>query len=437
MTKSARASTNDSSSRSVPAIATSAEVFPDGSAIELVSADSENLALLHYTGKSVTIAQDVRCAGRVYRPIELHPSIKRAIRLPGGIADSVVPAATFRELAALHQDHIALPEHQAFLAAVWAVTTWFADFLPSPPPLIVSGGDLSQAIKLFSLAQCIVRRGIILGDFSRQALGSLPMEIRPTIMLAQAELSDKVWSLWSASNFRNTFIAGRRGTVLNVACSKALFAGTSGNSRRTGNSIHLTLLPTRSGLASLSDREQEEIAAQFQPQLLRYRLEHLGIVRGQPVGESSFAKGEAKFSTGDLVGSLRLCVPDEPVIAHGLATVLDEDEQDRQRRLSCDVQAVVVEVLWAELQDSDADIGVARVADFTNSMLQSRGEQRVYSAEEIGWQLRRMGIVRHFGRDCNSVRFSRDTWLRIHELARVFGLTLRPHGNKCFCCSQS
>ena len=436
MAKSACGSTKDSSNGRFPTIATSAEVFPDGSAIELVSPDGENLALLHYTGESTKMTQEVRCAGRLYRPIELHASIKRAIHLPRGIADAVTPAAMFHELAALYQDHIGMPEAEAFLVAAWTVTTWFADFLPSPPPLIVSGSNLSQAVKLFSLARCTVRRGLILGDFSRRALGSLPMEIRPTIMLAQANFSDKVWAMLTASNYQSSFIPGRQGTVLNVACSKALFAGTNGNSRNTENSIQVTLLPARSSPTLLDDGEQERIADRFQAQLLRYRLDHVRKLRVQAARNSGSSKEGTKTSSGDLAGSLKLCMPDEAGVRQNLATVLEYQEQDRRRRISCDVNAVIVEVLWAELQDPDADIGVSRVADCTNSILHSRGETRVYSAEEIGWKLRQMGIVRHPGRTCNSVRFSRETWQCVHELARVFGLSLRPHAT-CICCSQS
>jgi hypothetical protein len=169
----------------VRTITTSSEIFPDGSFIELVgSADGENLALLHWNGQCASIAPEIRHAGRVYKPVELDASIRRAIRLASGVADYIAPGALFRELADLFQQYIGVPETEAFLIAAWNVTSWFSDCLPSPPPLVVSGPDLSHAIKLFRLNRSLCRRGLILAGITRSALGWLPMELRPTMMIA-------------------------------------------------------------------------------------------------------------------------------------------------------------------------------------------------------------------------------------------------------------
>jgi hypothetical protein len=431
LAKATRKREKSGSDSGVHTIKTSAELFPDGSSIELVgSADGERLLLLHCNGKRTEIAEEVRFGGHVYQPLELHSSLRRALRFPTGIADFVDGGALFRELVDLQQEYAGVSVTAASWAATWDFTTWLADILPSPPPLVVSGIDLTHANKFFGLNRCLCRRALVLGDLSRQALTSLPMELRPTLMIARPDLSKKILSLCNASNYRNTFIPGRRGTVLDAACSKAFFIGTNASSHSIDHAIHVSLPPVSANLTPLDDRREKQIADKFQPQMFRYRVDFFRRLR-----ESTFAKSEGNFSTGDFAGTLKSCLPNGPAVTERVGRLLDQEKQDRERRLSCDLGAVIIEVLWTKLQDPRADIAVARIAEFTDAILQSRGESWVYSAAELGWQLRDLGIPRHSGRNFNSVRFSRETWKRLHDLAQILGLRLPPHPDNCAYCA--
>jgi hypothetical protein len=414
-------------------VTTSSEIFADGSAIELVaSADGEDVALLRWDGERASIVSQLEHSGRVYKPPYLHASILRAVRLPGTIADYGAPGALFREITTLFEEYGGLSASGASLLTYWNASTWFADHLPSPPALTVSGPDLSQAITLFQLIRCVCRRGLILGEMTRSAFGSLPMELRPTMMIAQPELPRRLWSLWSASNYQGTFIPGSRGTVLDVVGSKAIFTGLNGTSSWGDHTLHLALQPTPSKLPRPDGREQQRIADKFLPQLLKYRLLHLGSVR-----ESCFAHGEVKYATGELGRNLLACVADESELAKSLVPHLEAQEQDRLQRRSCDPSLAIVEVLWTKLDNSQGEIGISRLADLTNALLLSRGAGRTYGPEELGWKLRQMGISRHKGRDSMVVRFSRETSLRVHKLARGFGLNLSPHPNTCTDCKAA
>ena len=406
-------------------------MFPDGSSIELVSStDGEALLLLHCTGERTEIAREIRSGGHVYQPLELHSSLRRALRFPSRIADLVDAAALFRELVDLQREYCGLSATGAFSAAAWDFTSWFADILPSPPPLVVSGDDLSHAHTFFGLNRCFCRRGLILGDFSRQALMSLPTELRLTLMIGQSDLPKKIWSLCNASNYRNTFISGQRGTVLDVACSKAFFVGTNANLYSIDHAIRVSLPSAPSNLARLDERRQKQIADEFQPRMLRHRVDFLRGLR-----ESISANAEAGFST-DFAGTLKLCLPAESAVSEGVDRLLNQEQEDCARRLACDLGAVIVKVLWTKLQDPRADVSVSRIAEFCNAILRSRGETREYNAVELGCKLREMGIPRHFGRNFNSVRFSQEIWRKVHELAQLFGLRLPPHPNNCIQCVQ-
>ena len=432
MVKATRKRENNGSESDVHTIKSSGEIFSDGSSIELItSPDGETLLLLYCTGERTEIAREIRCGEHVYQPVALHSSLRRALRFPTGIVDCVDGATLFREIVELQQEFGGVSEYGAFSVAAWDFASWLADVLPSPPLLLVSGSKLSPAITLFRLNRCLCRRGLVLAEISRSALASLPMELRPTIMVAQPELSDRFWSIWTASNHRGTFIPGPRGTVLDVVGSRALFTGPDGTSRCTDNAIHISLPPECSNIARLDDRQEKQIAAKYLPQLLRYRVDFLRRLR-----DSGFAKSEASFSNGDFAGTLKFCLPDGPAVTDGVGRLVRQEEEDRERRLACDLGAVIVEVLWTKLQDSRADLGVSRIADFANAILRLRGENREYSAPEVGWQLRQIGIPRHSGRDGNSVRFSQEIWRRVHELAQIYRLRLPPHPNSCLQCAR-
>jgi hypothetical protein len=416
----------------MPTVTTSSEVFPDGSAIELVgSASGDDLALLHWDGERAYIAPQIPYGGRFYRPPEVHASIRRAIRLPSTVMDYGTAGALFRELTGLYEYYVGLRTIEASPIAFWTISSWFADSLPSPPDLAVSGSDLSRAITLFRLNCCVCRRGLILAEMTRSAFGSLPMELRPTLMIAQPDLPRRIWSLWSASNYRGAFIPDRRGTVVDAVCSKAIFTGMNGTSRWNEQTIHLTLAPAPSNLPRLDDREQKMIADKFLPMQLKYRFDHLHSAR-----ESRFPDSHVESTTDELARNLKLCVPDDPELMQGLVTLLDAQRQERVQRRLYDPNLAIVEVLWTELQDPQVEISISHLTDLTNALLHSCGANCLYSAEEVGWKLRQLEIPRHKGRDHMTVRFSQETSQRVHYLAQTFGLALPPHPNTCIHCAK-
>ncbi len=69
---------------------------------------------------------------------------------------------------------------------------------------------------------------------------------------------------------------------------------------------------------------------------------------------SGSAKAEANAATGDFAGGIKLCLLEEPAVIEGVARLLHQEQENRERRLSCDLDAAIVEVLWTKLQDRKA-----------------------------------------------------------------------------------
>jgi hypothetical protein len=295
---------------------------------------------------------------------------------------------------------------------------------------VISGADLNQAIKLFRLIACFTPRALMLAELTRSAFGSLPTALRPTLLIAQAELPRRVVSLCCAANYRGAVIPWKGGAVLDIAGPKAFFVGMDGT-QWNDPCVQVSLVPTPSGLPPLDDGAQRRVADYILPQLLKYRFDHLRKVR-----ESYSVSSQGKTPTTELARCLTACIPDGPELQQSVASILEAEESDLRERKLHDVDSIIVEVLWAKIAGPIGEIGVAQFADRVNAVLLSRGSRLAYTPEEIGWRLRKLGIPRGDNRDGRIVRFSRETAIRVHRLARALGLNLPKHPDTCADCAQ-
>jgi hypothetical protein len=65
---------------------------------------------------------------------------------------------------------------------------------------------------------------------------------------------------------------------------------------------------------------------------------------------------------------------------------------------------------------------VGDVADLANGLLRSRGEILAYGAEEVGWKLKGLNLVRHRTSSGSQIQFDRQTSQQVHRRARAYGL---------------
>ncbi|MFZ0732726.1 MAG: hypothetical protein WAM79_10425, partial [Candidatus Sulfotelmatobacter sp.] len=72
------------------------------------------------------------------------------------------------------RSHTPLAEKDCSLVAYWAIGTWFLDFLPFLPSLVVTGPPLAADRLLRTLA-AVCRRPLALADLSSAVLLTLPL----------------------------------------------------------------------------------------------------------------------------------------------------------------------------------------------------------------------------------------------------------------------
>ena len=191
--------------------------------------------------------------------------------------------------------------------------------------------------------------------------------------------------------------------------------------------LQISLAPSSQGPA-LDEHRLDEIASVFQPRLLMYRLKNCTHVRESQLDTAPFTA-----AMRPLARTLASCFPENSELARDTIQLLrPQDEEIRAQRF-LDVTCIIVEILWGEIHSrKQKQVRVENLAKDVNALLRSRGEIMEYSAEEVGWKLKRLSIPRHADTSGRQVLLDRDTSRRVHSLAQTYDLPCSQHvGDGC------
>jgi hypothetical protein len=402
-------------------IISAGEIFGDGAMIELVSGSSEpdKPDLLLWNGSKAIVGSRVEHGGCIYEPPELPPSLYRATRFPSRCHDYGSARVLFAAMTDLFKHHLDLPERESSLLSCFSISTWLADRLPTAPTLTISGPHQELGIDVLRLLSCLCRHPLMLAEVTPGGFRSLPMQLSLTLLLNQQELKPNLQRLFRASSYRGLHLPGNGGSVVDPYGPKAIFCGNDDAIDTLGGGvIHISVAPSQVQSSALDERVQNEIANDFQPRLLMYRLKNSEKVRESPVDVSHFT-----FATRQLAHTLAACFPDDSELAPDAVQLLRPQDDEIRGQRSCDVNCAIVEILRGIIHDGKQhEVRVDKLAKDVNALLRSRGETLTYSAEEIGWKLRNLNIPKHTSSSGRQVVLGRGTSQLVHRLAQTYDL---------------
>ena len=413
------------------------EIFPDGAIIEPVagSAGAGKPDLLLWTRSKAKVGPRVEHGGCIYEVAELPPSLYRATRFPSCCRGYGSARSLFDSISDLSNRHLDLPELESGVLASFSISTWVADRLPIAPTLIISGPDPELGMNALRLLNCVCRHPLMLAEVTPGGFQSLPMQLGLTLLLNQQGLKPNLQRLFRASSYRGLHLPGKGGSVVDPYGPKAIFCGNDADLDTLGGAvIHISAAPSHSQSSALDERVQNEIANDFQPRLLMYRLRNLAKVHEAAVDVSTFT-----FTTRQLARTLATCFPENPELARDAVQLLRRQDEDVRGQRLCDVNCVIIEILCGIIHDGKhREVRVDALAEDVNALLRSRGEVLAHSAEEVGWKLRNLNIPRHSSSSGRRVLLGRDTSQSVHRLAETYGLpcTQRVEAD-CPDCNQS
>ncbi|MGC2770265.1 MAG: hypothetical protein WA232_01120, partial [Candidatus Sulfotelmatobacter sp.] len=222
-----------------------------------------------------------------------------------------------------------------------------------------------------------------------------------------------------ASSRRGLRVPGTGGSVVDPYGPIAiLFGNDAAVDTLGGGVIHISVTPPKLQSSALDEQVQNEIANDFQPRLLMYRLKNHGKVSAPRIEVPEFT-----FDMRQLARSVAMCFPEDTQLAREAVQLLRPQDEEVRGQRSRDVNCATVEILFGNIhQRKQRAVRVDELAKDLNALLQSRGELIEYSAAEIGWKLKGLGLQRHSDRSGRQVLLDRDTSIIVHRLARAYEL---------------
>ena len=225
------------------------------------------LRLQTWDGRRVATPLTVSFHGCTYTAAPVACGLSRAVRFPGtSKAFGTVAQLTSSMLKVL--DRYSNFQHDAAaLIVAFCLASWFAECFPVAPLLYLLGPD-NEATLALRLMGCFCRRPILLSDVDIAALGTLPRDLCPTLLVNQRDLGRRVTRVLLAANNRHFAIA--RGKDEIHAYGAKAFASVP--ELADGAGVRVSLSPAQEQRPMLTDVAEREITNDFQSRLLRFRM---------------------------------------------------------------------------------------------------------------------------------------------------------------------
>ena len=353
-------------------------------------------------------------------------SLYESLVLPAGVQGFRTTRELFNDISALLHKHVMLPSKDCSLLAYWAIATWFTDYLPFLPSVIISGPASTADLLLRTLA-AVCRRPVLLGELSPAILRKLPInELTPTLLIRESQLSRYMSALLNASNQPGyLFFSGN--TFQQLYCPKCVYVGECfKDSPATSNSVRINLggsalIPTH-GLPA-----KEEIIS-FQNRLLSYRL-----LNHDQVAAANFRVSGFRPEISIVADVLASAIVDDVELQRGIMEVLkDRDEQSRVDRAT-GVNRLVLRAVLFHCHQKDQRTFVRQIAATANRFYAEDGESLKVSSETVGHALKYLGLYsRRLGNAGRGLIFDKATQYHAHTLSNAYDvLTSEPSCEHC------
>jgi hypothetical protein len=371
---------------------TAGEVLADGTALELLRdpLDPKRTLLLHWNGEACDVGPRIAHGGREYVPVVLDAGLSTALRLPTGIGPEESPGKLFSDIFKLLSETLNQGKSSILKLTLAILASWVSDVLPISPLLwivapVASPGDITQ-----QLLALLCRHSLVLAGVRYADLAGLPWPVHPTLIMDECEMRAPFIRLLRASSRRGTNMARRGRIVCPYGAKIILSTQLPGDLLSEGDALHIALTPSP-GLASVWDEKMEkEIAEQFQPRLLGFRLRNRAKVL-----LPEFDVSQLTPPAQDLARALGATVIGEKVLERAILKLLTDEEEEYRMDRSRTIEAVVLEAILYFCHEQDqTKIRSAELAQQVNVILRGRGSSEEVSPETVGRTLKRLGIPR-------------------------------------------
>jgi hypothetical protein len=416
-------------------VRTASKIFSDRSVLDLVRIPKGELGFVISDGKTVKTATQFVRNGERYVPLRIDPTILRSLRLPSKIAAYDSTRKLFNNISDLISQVTSARKDVVELLTFFVFSTWLSDSLPSAPFLWIVSPPMTSTGPLEQMLTLLCRRALVVSERSLPKFHSLAVDLQPTLVTKVFEPTRRHLNLLRTLTRRGTLTAVG-GKFVEASSAIVVFAPEPLRDQASaGFPLELELFPTADYIPRLSASKAEQIAAEYQPQLLQHRLLTLPRVKAPAFDLSQFT-----IPMQDLAHNLGACIVDDNELQARLVVLLKPADREVRVGYASLLTAIVLEVLLARCHTATGKyFAVTDVCKDVNTVLRARGDVTELSPEKVGWNLRALGIRTEFIlRGRKGLVLSDDVRKKIHELALAYGVrTLRelPEKPQCPLCA--
>jgi hypothetical protein len=303
-----------------------------------------------------------------------------------------------------------LTEDNAFACVYFIFSTWFSEFLPLAPCLILTGAETEARIILRLLA-ALVRLSLPLAEISIEVFECVTVNLQVTLLIDR--VNPIMWELLAASNRPHAHLV-RKKKLIDLFCAKAAYGGPS-LLGAGDDSVIVHCTPSCDAPPALNNAILEQIAAEFQPMLLDYRVRNSAKVLGSDFDARTVP---TRFRT--MAQALASCIVDDPELQAGIVRLLERQSAAMRPSRLLDLSCVVLEALLARCHGEigPVRVGVRELASTANTLLADHGETTVLESKRTGGYLRQLGFCPERDSKGYSVHLTADVRRLTHTLAR-------------------
>ena len=412
-------------------VRTAGQLFPDGTAIELMRDSNQGTALLRWKDEHLEMADRVEYSGTTYAAAPIAPSILRAMRLPARVGPPETTEALFADLHAFFTSRSGQLD-SCVTPLVFAVfASWLSPVLSIAPLLSIFAPPGSPKTRILQQLRMVCRRPLCIVGLTRSELMRLPWSLAPSLLLDEPDSKPSVQTILRAATQRDVYVAARHGFVdlfgpKMIVSSKPLY-----DASLEGDVIRVALTPISGNVPPLEKREEEEIAEKFQARFLGYFLRNFSRVRVPNFDVSELAlpvQGVAQTLGSAVVGGKELQAKILPVLAV-------QDEEVRAAR-ACSLDSVLLESILFFIHRGDwSKVRTQNLAEKVTEIYKGRGSARTdVSAETVGWAVKRLGIPSgRINKAGNGVELTPEACRLVHRLALSYGVRAMQSGFRPGC----
>ena len=376
---------------------------------------------------------DIAAIGKQHTGFDLRlpPTLYRTLLLPTRLKKCQSAREMFDRIRNLIRNQGILSERQCRLVTYWSMASWFTDYLPFIPTLVVTGPAFA-ADPLLRLLQCVCRRPVLLAGISPASFRAITYnEVMPTLLIRAAQMNKTMVALLDASNQPGYFVSSGK-DLWQYYGAKCIYIGETGNQQIAGTrSIHVHVGSRAAEVSRLLP--PSEVVQDLQNQMLYYRL-----VAHDRVVSSTFKVTGFLPELCAMAQVLGAPLEDDPELQVSIIDLLKEfDEQVRVDR-SGELSAMVLRAVLVYCHQPDQEqVFVREIAATANELYREEGESIRISNERVGHVLKSLGLyTRRLGNAGRRLRLDQATQIRVHELSHANEVLPESEGIICGHCHK-